>query len=92
MRVWTARIVALAAVLGCTNQQRIDPHTPGDRCLYSCPEGMVCEGTTFARGRSNPGLCRLAPRRCVAPTDCRPRELCVRPGPAIGVCQPESLL
>lgn len=82
----------LIALAGCASE-RIDPHSPGDRCLYSCPDEMVCAGTTFPRGRHpNPGHCQLAADRCMVASDCRPRERCIRPGPAVGVCQPEGLL
>ena len=85
-------LVALFLLAGCASQ-RIDPHTPGDRCLYGCPDEMICAGTTFPRGRQpEPGHCQLAPNRCLAAGDCRPRERCVRPGEAVGVCQPEGLL
>jgi len=87
-RVW---LIALAIAIGCAAQQ-VDPHTPGDRCLYSCPDGMTCVGTTFARSRANPGICQLVQSRCMATTDCRPRERCVRPGASVGVCNPDGLL
>ena len=87
-RAW---LVALAVALSCASQ-RIDPHTPGDRCLYSCPDGMICAGTTFPRGHANPGQCQLVPNRCMVVSDCRPRERCIRPGEAVGVCNPEGLL
>ena len=83
--------VVVAIAVGCASE-RLDPHTPGDRCLYSCPDGMTCAGTTFPRGHANPGRCQLAPNRCMVTADCRPRERCSRPGPGIGVCDPESLL
>jgi len=78
-------LVVLAMVIGCTFD-RIDPHTPGDRCLYSCPEGMVCSGTTFGRSRANPGRCQLTPHRCMVVGDCRPREKCIRPTEGVGLC------
>jgi hypothetical protein len=78
-------------VIGCA-AQRVDPHSPGDHCLYSCPDGMVCVGTTYQRSRANPGRCELAPNRCLVSTDCRPREACVRPGQATGLCEPPGLL
>jgi hypothetical protein len=86
-----ASVVALATLLGCASQQ-IDPHNPGDRCLYTCPDGMACAGTTFQRARANPGRCELAPERCLATTDCRAHEDCVRAGEATGVCRPRGLL
>ena len=83
--------VVLAAAIGCASQ-RIDPHTPGDRCLYSCPDGMTCAGTTFQRARANPGRCELVPNRCLVSADCRSREACIRPGQEIGVCRSPGLL
>ena len=85
-------LVGLLMAMGCA-AERVDPHTPGDRCLYTCPDEMLCAGTTFARGRQAiPGHCQLAPNRCLAADDCRPREQCIRPGPAVGVCHPDGLL
>jgi hypothetical protein len=87
------RVLSFLAAFGCASaSDRIDPHAPGDRCLYSCPEGMACAGTFFGRGRTKPGQCGLTPGRCMATADCRPRELCIRPGPSVGVCKPENLL
>ena len=93
MRVATklARMIALATALGCASQ-RIDPHSPGDRCLYSCPEGMSCAGTLFGQGRTTPGRCQLTHGRCMVTADCRPREQCVRAGQTVGVCRPDGLL
>ena len=88
MPFWLA---VVAMTIGCASQ-RVDPHTPGDRCLYSCPDGMTCAGTTFPRGHANPGRCQLVPNRCMTADDCRPRERCIRPGEAIGVCKSEGLL
>ncbi len=84
-------LIVVAIVMGCASE-RLDPHTPGDRCLYSCPDGMTCVGTTFPRGHATPGRCQLAPNRCVVTADCRPREHCTRPGTGVGVCDPEGLL
>jgi hypothetical protein len=70
----------------------VDPHVPGDRCVYTCPDGMTCVGTTLVRRRANPGACQLTQNRCMAITDCRPREVCIRPSPAVGQCHPEGLL
>src|SRR6516165_9949294 len=86
--VW---VIVLVLAVSCA-LQRVDPHSPGDRCLYSCPDGMICTGTTFPRGRANPGNCQLAQNRCVVTSDCRPRERCLRPGPAIGMCEAGALL
>jgi hypothetical protein len=85
------RVWLLALAIGCA-EQRVDPHTPGDRCLYTCPDGMTCVGTTYSRSRAHPGACQLAPSRCMAAADCRPRERCIRPGPAVGLCSPDGLL
>jgi len=85
-------LIVLAMAAGCASE-RIDPHTPGDRCVYACPDGMTCAGTSFPRGRApNPGHCQLAPKRCRVTADCRPREHCTRAEPGIGVCTPEALL
>ena len=83
--------IGRAIALGCASQ-RLDPHAQQDRCLYSCPDGMICVGTTFQRSRANPGQCQLAPNRCMVVGDCRPREQCIRPGKRVGVCDPEGLL
>ena len=85
-------LLILLAALGCASQRVDDPHTPGDRCLYSCPDGMSCVGTTFSRGHANPGLCQLVPNRCTVTADCRSRERCLRSGQEIGVCRPDGLL
>jgi hypothetical protein len=82
-------LLALLVTLGCA-ADRVDPHLPGDRCLYGCPDGLTCAGTTFPRGHANPGRCQLAPNRCLTDGDCRPRERCTRPD--IGVCLPPNLL
>lgn len=87
-RTW---LWVLALAIGCA-AERLDPHAPGDRCLYSCPDGMSCAGTTFPRGRANPGRCELAPSRCMVTADCRARERCLRPGQAVGVCSTDGLL
>ncbi|HTB56882.1 MAG TPA: hypothetical protein VLC06_03365 [Polyangia bacterium] len=84
-------LVISAIALGCASQ-RLDPHAPQDRCLYSCPDGLVCAGTTFPRGHANPGQCQLAPNRCMAAGDCRPRERCARSGESVGVCTSDTLL
>lgn len=84
-------LVGMAIAIGCASE-RLDPHAPQDRCLYSCPDGMICAGTTFQRGRANPGRCLLVPNRCMVVSDCRPREQCIRSSGTIGVCNPESLL
>jgi len=83
--VWS--VLGLAALLGggCASQ-RIDPHTAGDRCLYSCPEGLTCVGTTYGRGRALPGQCQVTAGRCLADRDCHARERCARSGEATGVC------
>ncbi|HEX3904044.1 MAG TPA: hypothetical protein VH853_14485 [Polyangia bacterium] len=92
LRLWLAvSLSVLAMTSGCA-AQRVDPRLPGDRCLYSCPDGMTCTGTTYARGHANPGQCQLVPHRCLVGADCRPREQCVRPGEAVGVCNPQGLL
>ena len=78
-------------LLGCA-AQRVDPHAPNDRCLYTCPDGMTCAGTTFTKGRSNPGQCQLVVNRCMTSDDCHPRESCLRAGDAVGVCKPQNLL
>src|ERR1700754_2189320 len=85
-------VVPSFVAVGCASE-RIDPHSPGDRCLYACPDQMTCAGTTFPRGRQpNPGHCQLAANRCMVAGDCRPRERCIRPGEALGVCRPDGLL
>jgi len=85
-------VVALVTASACA-VQKVDPHVPGDRCLYTCPDGMTCVGTTYRRGRAAiPGACQLTPNRCVATTDRRPRERCIRPGRDVGVCRPDGLL
>ena len=84
-------LVIMALALGCA-AARVAPRAPQDRCLYSCPDGMLCAGTTFPRGHANPGQCQLTANRCMIAGDCRPRERCVRPGEAVGVCDPEGLL
>jgi hypothetical protein len=84
-------LVILAIALGCASE-RLDPHAPQERCLYSCPDGMACAGTTFPRGRAVPGRCQLSPHRCMVIDDCRPRERCIRPGETVGVCKTEELL
>jgi hypothetical protein len=76
---------------GCA-AQRVDPHSLNDQCLYSCPDGLTCAGTTFPRGHANPGRCQLVQGRCVVTADCRAHERCIRPGEAVGVCHPEGLL
>src|SRR3569623_2978214 len=89
MTLWRLPVLALMAFLGCASQQ-IDPHTPGERCLYSCPDGMTCLGTVVARGRALPGQCQLRSHRCQGDGDCRGSERCARPGAAIGVCTPRA--
>ena len=88
MTMWALGLLAVAAILGCASQQPVDPHAPGDRCLYSCPDGMTCVGTTYQRGRATPGQCQLAKNRCQVDGDCRARERCSRAGANTGVCQP----
>jgi hypothetical protein len=70
-----------------------NPRSAGDRCLYaSCPDGSRCVGAGFGRWRASPGRCVLEVGRCLAPSDCREREHCVRPGEAVGLCRTNGLL
>jgi hypothetical protein len=75
--------------IACASTERIDPHNPGDHCLYSCPGGMRCAGTVFRRGTTPVyGQCELEPHRCVSTTDCVGGEACARFGSEIGLCRP----
>lgn len=84
-------LALLGLASGCASQ-KVDPHTVGDHCLYTCPDGLTCLGTTFPRGTAKPGRCELRAERCLASADCRSGEHCVRPGDVVGVCQSEGLL
>jgi|HubBroStandDraft_5_1064220.scaffolds.fasta_scaffold158357_2 hypothetical protein len=74
---------------GCASTERIDPRSPGDRCLYSCIDGMRCVGTIF-RKANGPlyGRCELEMHRCATSVDCVGGDICVRFGSDIGVCHP----
>src|ERR1022692_2903663 len=82
-------LFALCLLLGCaTGPDRLDPQGPGDRCLDSCPEGMICTGTTHYRApkKTFPGQCELLAGRCATDADCRRSARCVRSTDAIGLC------
>jgi hypothetical protein len=84
-----AAIVVFVGSAACASTERIDPHGPGDHCLYSCPNGMRCAGTVFRRGTAPLyGQCELEPHRCVAVADCLGGEACARFGAEVGICQP----
>lgn len=42
-------LVALLMATGCA-VERLDPHTEGDQCLYTCSDERICAGTAFSRG------------------------------------------
>jgi hypothetical protein len=81
--------------LGCASTQ--DPpgaRSPGDPCLESCPEGMICSGTTHMKfpKRTYPGHCDLLPGRCAVDKDCGRGQQCVRTTARIGLCAPSPRL
>ena len=87
------RIVIAALLLltsaECATTERIDPRNPGDRCLYSCTDGMRCVGTIFRKATSPLyGQCELEPHRCATSANCVGGDICVRFGSDIGVCRP----
>jgi len=85
-------VVAFFCLASCASTERIDPHNPGDHCLYSCPDGARCEGTVFRRGTTPIyGQCALEPHRCVTVADCISGEACIRFGSEIGLCRGAAL-
>jgi hypothetical protein len=84
-----AAIVVFFGCATCASTERADLHSPGDRCLYSCANGMRCAGTVFRRGTAPLyGQCELEPNRCVTVADCVGGDACARFGAEIGICHP----
>jgi len=82
-------LFAIGLFCACvTGPDKLDPHSPGDHCLDTCPEGMVCTGTTATKApkKTYPGRCELQPGRCATDTDCRRSARCVRTSDRIGLC------
>ncbi|HEX3902403.1 MAG TPA: hypothetical protein VH853_06095 [Polyangia bacterium] len=83
-------LLALCLLLGCatTGSDRLDPHNPGERCIDSCPEGMLCTGTSVYRApkKTFPGQCQLRPGRCATDSDCSRSQRCVRTSNQLGLC------
>lgn len=62
---------ALCLLLACaTGPDKLDPHTPGDDCIDTCPEGMICTGTSGIRWPKKEGLARSL-RTQTGPLRCR---------------------
>jgi hypothetical protein len=88
---------ALCLLLACAtgpekvNPQpnKLDPHNPGDNCIDTCPEGMICTGTSGIRWPKKkvfPGRCELKPGRCAGDVDCHRSARCVRTSDDLGLC------
>jgi len=82
-------ITALCLLLACaTGPDKLDPQNPGDPCVDSCPEGMLCTGTGYSKSprRTLPGKCELRPGRCATDADCTRSQRCVRTSNELGLC------
>ncbi len=81
-------VCVLVAMACATGPDKMDPHNPGDHCVDSCPEGMLCTGTTYWRAprKTYPGRCELVPGRCATDADCNRSARCVRTSDQIGLC------
>jgi hypothetical protein len=81
-------LVALYLLAGCaTASDTLDAHNPGDPCIDTCPEGLVCTGTMYTRRKMTyPGHCELKPGRCGASSDCARSQRCVRTSEQLGLC------
>lgn len=82
-------VLALTLLAGCaTESDTLNARNPGDNCVDTCPEGLVCTGTTYYRApkKTYPGRCELAPGRCAASTDCSRSQRCVRTSERLGLC------
>jgi hypothetical protein len=82
-------LLGLCLILACaTGPDKLDPQNPGDHCLETCPEGMVCTGTVSYRApkRTYPGRCELQRGRCGTDADCPRSARCVRTSDRIGLC------
>jgi len=86
-------VVLLA--LGCASaHDAAGTRDPGDPCIESCPEGMMCRGTTHMKfpAHTYPGHCELLRGRCAVDADCGRGQQCVRTTVTIGLCAPSARL
>ena len=82
-------MLGFCLLIACAAERdTLNARNPGDRCLDTCPEGMICTGTSHYRApkRTFPGQCELLAGRCATDADCRRSARCVRSTDAIGLC------